>query len=201
MMANNIAALIARIMETAASWRLVDDVLLNEHIIYDQILVARAALIKNSQTYDLWMQECCYDVSCIEICDSTIKEQRVIVQGQLLEDLPSNGVQFVGSADRRFSFGQRNSVEALPEYLPFKQAKISSFYKVLSPKEILLLNVPAAMEKVVIRAVLFDPFQCGCVDVETVPFIPGDKVAQIEKAVLFALNGIRKRDPLNDAEN
>lgn len=200
-MTNSIAALVSRIIENTSSWRASDDVLLNEHIVRDQILVARAALIAQSATLDLWVQECCYDVQCVEVCNSTIFEQRIVIPGQLLDDLPSNGVMYVGSADRKFSFGQRNSVSLLPEYLPFKKTQISYFYKVISPTEILLLNAPPSLKKVVVRAILFDPFQCGCTDSENVPFIPGDKVALVEKAVMFALNGIRRRDPINDAEN
>lgn len=200
-MTNSIAALVSRIIENTSSWRASDDVLLNEHIVRDQILVARAALIAQSATLDLWVQECCYDVQCVEVCNSTIFEQRIVIPGQLLDDLPSNGVMYVGSADRKFSFGQRNSVSLLPEYLPFKNTRISYFYKVISPTEILLLNAPPSLKKVVVRAILFDPFQCGCTDPENVPFIPGDKVALVEKAVMFALNGIRRRDPINDAEN
>lgn len=199
---NTLQTVIDQVLFEIEGGFIIDESLSNPDFIRDIVLNERAALISELYIYSsipkIYMQRCCINLSCESVCGSKITEWQSKIPS-MFGSLDNAGFHYVGPPDYSQNFEYKRSLGLTGSYSIVKNKK--PFYSIVNGNTMVVKNKPDGLKRILIEGVFADPFSCECLDNASTIIVPGDKVAELTKRVMFKLSGFmiqKKLDKRND---
>jgi hypothetical protein len=201
----SLEAVTSRIWHELEGGWIYDDSRFHREIVRDKVLTARADLLaeyfaKGGVIHPQHYSECCFDIECRNVCDSPIQEQTIPAPPIIGGLLAFRSIKYLGSADRRIPFEQRQSFQDVGGSYLLSGTPPKRPYFVHLQNRFHLYDVPAGMTTVRLVAIFANPLECNCSESDI--FVPVDYLDKIEKKVKLDLSGFllqRKIDKRNNA--